>query len=117
MHTGGDTGANFSEPRRWYAFWRQGGALLELPHQACVAPRAGEGIMFLFTDSQIIDEKMLVYVNDLLASGMRGALVHAPPYTLQSWAGGMPTSVGGGATAAAWRGMAWWGNKVAPLAP
>jgi hypothetical protein len=29
----------------------------------------GEGIMFLFTDSQIIDEKMLVYINDLLASG------------------------------------------------
>ncbi|GAB4813657.1 hypothetical protein N2152v2_000703 [Parachlorella kessleri] len=29
----------------------------------------GEGIMFLLTDSQIIDERMLVYVNDLLASG------------------------------------------------
>jgi len=29
----------------------------------------GEGIMFLFTDSQIVDEKMLVYVNDLLSSG------------------------------------------------
>lgn len=25
--------------------------------------------MFLFTDSQIVDEKMLVYVNDLLSSG------------------------------------------------
>jgi hypothetical protein len=29
----------------------------------------GEGIMFLFTDSQIVDERMLVYVNDLLSSG------------------------------------------------
>ena len=29
----------------------------------------GEGILFLFTDTQIVDEKMLVYVNDLLASG------------------------------------------------
>ena len=29
----------------------------------------GEGLMFLFTDSQIVDEKMLVYVNDLLSSG------------------------------------------------
>lgn len=29
----------------------------------------GEGLMFLFTDSQIVDERMLVYVNDLLASG------------------------------------------------
>lgn len=25
--------------------------------------------MFLFTDSQIVDEKMLVFVNDLLSSG------------------------------------------------
>ena len=33
-------------------------------------PVQGEGIMFLLTDSQIIDERMLVYVNDLLASGM-----------------------------------------------
>lgn len=29
----------------------------------------GEGILFLFTDSQIVDERMLVYVNDLLSSG------------------------------------------------
>jgi len=29
----------------------------------------GEGLMFLFTDSQIVDEKMLVYINDLLSSG------------------------------------------------
>lgn len=29
----------------------------------------GEGLMFLFTDSQIVDERMLVYINDLLASG------------------------------------------------
>ncbi|KAK9867723.1 hypothetical protein WJX84_004647 [Apatococcus fuscideae] len=29
----------------------------------------GEGVLFLFTDTQIVDEKMLVYVNDLLASG------------------------------------------------
>ncbi|MEW5298846.1 MAG: hypothetical protein WDW36_001923 [Sanguina aurantia] len=29
----------------------------------------GEGVMFLFTDSQIIDERMLVFVNDLLSSG------------------------------------------------
>lgn len=25
--------------------------------------------MFLFTDSQIVDERMLVYINDLLSSG------------------------------------------------
>jgi hypothetical protein len=29
----------------------------------------GEGLMFLLTDSQIVDERMLVYINDLLASG------------------------------------------------
>lgn len=29
----------------------------------------GEGLMFLFTDSQITDEKFLVYINDLLSSG------------------------------------------------
>lgn len=29
----------------------------------------GEGLMFLFTDSQIVDEKMLVFINDLLSSG------------------------------------------------
>jgi dynein heavy chain, axonemal len=29
----------------------------------------GEGIMFLFTDSQIVDERMLVFINDLLSSG------------------------------------------------
>ncbi|CAD7704939.1 unnamed protein product [Ostreobium quekettii] len=29
----------------------------------------GEGIMFLFTDSQIVDEKMLVFINDLLSAG------------------------------------------------
>ncbi len=29
----------------------------------------GEGVLFLFTDSQIVDERMLVYINDLLASG------------------------------------------------
>lgn len=29
----------------------------------------GEGLMFLITDSQIVDERMLVYINDLLASG------------------------------------------------
>ena len=40
-------------------------ALLIVSH-VCVQ---GEGIMFLFTDSQIVDEKMLVYVNDLLSSG------------------------------------------------
>ena len=28
-----------------------------------------EGIMFLLTDSQVVDERMLVFVNDLLASG------------------------------------------------
>lgn len=34
--------------------------------------RAGikeEGLSFLFTDSQIVDEKMMVFINDLLASG------------------------------------------------
>ena len=29
----------------------------------------GEGVMFLFTDSQITDEKFLVFINDLLSSG------------------------------------------------
>jgi len=29
----------------------------------------GEGILFLFTDSQITDEKFLVFINDLLSSG------------------------------------------------
>ena len=29
----------------------------------------GEGLMFLFTDSQITDEKFLVFINDLLSSG------------------------------------------------
>lgn len=29
----------------------------------------GEGLLFLFTDSQVVDERMLVYINDLLASG------------------------------------------------
>ncbi|GMH98843.1 hypothetical protein TrLO_g14194 [Triparma laevis f. longispina] len=29
----------------------------------------GEGVMFLFTDNQITNEKFLVYLNDLLASG------------------------------------------------
>lgn len=29
----------------------------------------GEGLLFLLTDSQVVDERMLVYVNDLLASG------------------------------------------------
>lgn len=29
----------------------------------------GEGTMFLFKDSQIIDERMLVFINDLLSSG------------------------------------------------
>ena len=29
----------------------------------------GEGLMFLFTDSQVVDERMLVYINDLLSSG------------------------------------------------
>lgn len=29
----------------------------------------GEGVMWLFTDSQITDEKFLVFINDLLASG------------------------------------------------
>jgi len=29
----------------------------------------GEGVCFLFTDSQIVDERMLVFLNDLLASG------------------------------------------------
>ncbi|KAJ9515913.1 hypothetical protein QJQ45_016901, partial [Haematococcus lacustris] len=29
----------------------------------------GEGLLFLFTDSQIVDERMLVYINDLLSSG------------------------------------------------
>lgn len=28
-----------------------------------------EGILFLFTDSQIVDERMLVFINDLLSSG------------------------------------------------
>lgn len=28
-----------------------------------------EGVMFLFTDGQITNEKFLVYINDLLASG------------------------------------------------
>jgi dynein heavy chain len=28
----------------------------------------GEGILFLFTDSQITDEKFLVFINDLLSS-------------------------------------------------
>lgn len=29
----------------------------------------GEGLLFLLTDTQIIDERMLVFINDLLASG------------------------------------------------
>jgi dynein heavy chain len=29
----------------------------------------GEGISFLFTDSQITDERFLVFMNDLLSSG------------------------------------------------
>jgi hypothetical protein len=29
----------------------------------------GEGLLFLFTDSQVVDERMLVYINDLLSSG------------------------------------------------
>ena len=29
----------------------------------------GEGLSFLFTDSQITDEKFLVFMNDLLSSG------------------------------------------------
>eukprot|EP00884_Botryococcus_braunii_P010094 jgi/Botrbrau1/19086/Bobra.0077s0003.2 len=29
----------------------------------------GDGILFLFNDSQIVDERMLVYINDLLGSG------------------------------------------------
>lgn len=35
-------------------------------------PQAGnkdEGLMFLLTDSQITNERFLIYVNDLLASG------------------------------------------------
>ena len=36
---------------------------------SCFCMMQGEGILFLFTDTQIVDEKMLVYVNDLLASG------------------------------------------------
>ena len=29
----------------------------------------GEGVMFLLTDSQITNERFLIYINDLLASG------------------------------------------------
>ena len=29
----------------------------------------GEGVMWLFTDNQIVNEKFLVYMNDLLSSG------------------------------------------------
>ncbi len=28
-----------------------------------------EGVLFLFTDSQISNERFLVYINDMLASG------------------------------------------------
>ena len=42
------------------------GKAISANHYVCMQ---GEGIMFLFTDSQIVDEKMLVYVNDLLSSG------------------------------------------------
>ncbi|KAI3429649.1 hypothetical protein D9Q98_005734 [Chlorella vulgaris] len=34
-----------------------------------IAAGDDEGVLFLLTDSQIVDEKMLVYVNDLLSSG------------------------------------------------
>jgi len=38
-------------------------------HALAAAGLKGEGLLFLLTDSQIVDEKMLVFVNDLLASG------------------------------------------------
>lgn len=43
--------------------------LLSFLHERQYAGLKGEGLLFLLTDSQIVDEKMLVYVNDLLASG------------------------------------------------
>ena len=50
--------------------------LVRFPHPACLPACApplptpkDEGIMFLLTDSQVVDERMLVFVNDLLASG------------------------------------------------
>mmetsp|Transcript_10755 Transcript_10755/g.40251 ORF Transcript_10755/g.40251 Transcript_10755/m.40251 type:complete len:4525 (-) Transcript_10755:51-13625(-) len=33
------------------------------------AGQKGEGLIFLFTDTQIVDERFLVYINDLLSSG------------------------------------------------
>lgn len=33
------------------------------------AGQKGDGLIFLFTDTQIVDEKFLVYINDLLSSG------------------------------------------------
>ena len=39
-----------------------------------------EGVLFLFTDGQITNEKFLVFINDLLASGLRGGLwCFSPP--------------------------------------
>ena len=38
----------------------------------------GEGVLWLFTDSQITDEKFMVFINDLLSSGGHTA-PRAPP--------------------------------------
>jgi len=42
----------------------------DLQHMYARAGLKDEGVMFLFTDGQITNERFLVYLNDLLASGM-----------------------------------------------
>lgn len=39
------------------------------PSATCDSPPQDEGVAFLLTESQLVDERMLVLVNDLLASG------------------------------------------------
>lgn len=43
-------------------------ALFSLSY-VCQAGNKDEGLMFLLTDSQITNERFLIYINDLLASG------------------------------------------------
>lgn len=43
--------------------------MLPLPLENQQAGNKDEGLMFLLTDSQITNERFLIYINDLLASG------------------------------------------------